>query len=146
MKMFSHLGQYLTIFILEWEMFYAKVVEKIKTRVLYLVTFFRKSRCLWGNVEKYGGAWGATNDVTIWCIHVACWISKATFTHVHPHRHACVCIQICNTAIPWRQWFAKMPLCFVIHCLSCLELQWNLLNPSCDGYTLAVHSDVFIRT
>jgi hypothetical protein len=47
------------------------------------------------NVEKCGGARGATNDVTIWRIHVACWLSKATrarsCTHpgtcTHPHTH-----------------------------------------------------------
>jgi hypothetical protein len=41
----------------------------------------------------------ATNDVTIWNIHIACWISKAIRTHAHaqalapghthtPHAHA----------------------------------------------------------
>ena len=36
---------------------------------------------------KYGGARGTTNDVTIWRIRVACWISKATRTHTHAHAH-----------------------------------------------------------
>jgi len=31
-----------------------KVVEKIKMHILYSVTFFQESYCLWGNVEKYG--------------------------------------------------------------------------------------------
>jgi hypothetical protein len=31
---------------------------------------------------------GATNDVTIWCIRVACWISKATRTRPHARVHA----------------------------------------------------------
>jgi hypothetical protein len=39
------------------------------------------------NVEKYGGARGATNDVTIWRIRVACWISRTTRTHAHEHAH-----------------------------------------------------------
>jgi hypothetical protein len=34
-------------------------------------------------VEKYGEARGAVNDVTIWCIRVACWISKATCTRIY---------------------------------------------------------------
>ena len=35
------------------------------------------------NVEKYGGARGATNDVTIWRVRVACWLCKATRAHTH---------------------------------------------------------------
>jgi hypothetical protein len=31
---------------------------------------------------------GATNDVTIWRIHVACWISTATCTYAHAHTDA----------------------------------------------------------
>jgi len=33
-------------------MFQTKVVEKIKTHILFSVTFFRKSCRLWDNVEK----------------------------------------------------------------------------------------------
>ena len=60
----------------------------MKTHILCSITFFRKSHRLWDNVEKYGGARGATNDVTIWRIRVACWISKATCTYAHAHAHA----------------------------------------------------------
>ena len=38
--------------------------------------------------RKYGGGRRATNDVTIWRIRVACWISKATRVHVYSHAHA----------------------------------------------------------
>jgi hypothetical protein len=62
MNTFSHLWQYLVKLFLEWEMFQTKVVEKIKTHILCSVTFFRKSYCLWDNVEKYGRAREATND------------------------------------------------------------------------------------
>ena len=55
--------------------------------------FFRKS-CRLRDVEKCGEARGATNDVTIRRIRVACWISKATRTHAHAHAHAHT--QICN--------------------------------------------------
>jgi hypothetical protein len=50
--------------------------------------FFRKSCRLWDNVEKYDGARGVTNYVTIWFIQVAYWISKATCTQAHAHAHA----------------------------------------------------------
>jgi hypothetical protein len=44
-------------------MFQIKVVEKIKTHFLCSVTFFsRKLRRLW-NVEKYGGARGAVDNM-----------------------------------------------------------------------------------
>ena len=79
----SHLWQYLTKFSLKWEMFYTKVVEKIKTHILYSINFFRKSCNLWDNVEKYGGPRGATNDVTILHMFLERWISKATQTHAH---------------------------------------------------------------
>jgi hypothetical protein len=39
MKTCSHLGQYLAEFFLEWEMFQIRVTEKIKTHILYSVTF-----------------------------------------------------------------------------------------------------------
>ena len=68
-------------------MFHTKVVDKIKTHILCSVTFFLKSCRLRDNVGKYCGAWGATNDVTIWRIGAACCISKATWTHAHAHAH-----------------------------------------------------------
>ena len=47
-------------------MFLIKVVEKIKTRILRLVIiFFRKSYCLWDNMEKYGVTGEAADDSLI---------------------------------------------------------------------------------
>jgi hypothetical protein len=57
--------------------------------------FFQKLHHLWNTVEKCGGARGATNDIPIWCIHTACWISKNTCTH--PCAWALTRTQICNT-------------------------------------------------
>ena len=51
-------------------------------------SIFRKSCRLRDNVEKYGGERGATNDITIWRIQVACWISKATCICPHDRAHA----------------------------------------------------------
>ena len=67
--------------------------------ILCSITFFKKSCSLWDNVEKYDGARGATNDVTIWRIRAACWISKATCTHARAHMHKYVIF----IAFP-RQW------------------------------------------
>jgi hypothetical protein len=41
-------------FFLEWEMFQTKVVEKIKTHILFSITCFRILCCLWDNVKKCG--------------------------------------------------------------------------------------------
>ena len=62
-------------------MFQTTVVEKIKTHILCSVTFFRKSRRLRDNVEKFCRAWQATDDNTIQHMRIACWIPKATNTH-----------------------------------------------------------------
>jgi hypothetical protein len=99
--------RYLAKFFLEWKSFPEKLVDKIKTHILCSITFFRKSHRLWDNAEKYGAARGATNNVTIWRIRVACRISKATCTYAHAHAyapghsharmHARAHTQICNT-------------------------------------------------
>jgi hypothetical protein len=66
MKIYVHLWYNLAEFFLIWEMFQTKFVEKIKTYILYSITFFsRKSWRLWDNVEKYGTAAQATDDNTM---------------------------------------------------------------------------------
>jgi hypothetical protein len=67
MKTYARLWQYLAEFFLEWQMFQTKVVEKIKTHILYSVNFFRKSYRLWDNVEKWGRAGQAIDDTIITC-------------------------------------------------------------------------------
>ena len=54
--------------------------------------FSRKSCLLQDNVEKYGGPRADKNDVTLWRILVACWISKATRAqdpNTDAHRNMC---------------------------------------------------------
>jgi len=53
---------YFAQFAIEWELFQAKVVEKIKTRILCSFTFFQKYYHLWANVEKSCRAGYATDD------------------------------------------------------------------------------------
>jgi hypothetical protein len=63
--------------------FLDRVLDKIKTHILYSITFFiyffifRKSCRLWDNVEKYGKDRQATDDITA---HVHC-MQVATNTH-----------------------------------------------------------------
>jgi hypothetical protein len=141
MKTFSYLWQYLAEFFLKMRNVLDEVVEKIKTHILCSITFLRKSCCLWDNVEKCGGARGATNDVTLWHIPVACWISKATRTRMdapghkheraHAHRHKYVMV----ITFPRQKWLANASRCYFIrifpvlllllsvyfHCVWCLE-------------------------
>jgi len=56
MKANVHLWWYLAELFSEWGLFQAKIVEKIKTRILCSVTFSRESCRLWDNLEKYGTA------------------------------------------------------------------------------------------
>jgi hypothetical protein len=65
MKTNTHFLLYLSPFFSEWETIQTKIVEKIKTHILRLIRFFfRTSRRLWDNVEKYCRAGQATDDNT----------------------------------------------------------------------------------
>ena len=102
-----------------------RFVEQIRPHILSFSNIFRKSCCLWDNVEKYGGARGSTNDVIVGRIWVACWISKATCTHEHIHAYAPVHTHACTRAhkyvifiaLPRQQWFANAPQYYVIRAL-----------------------------
>ena len=52
MKTFSHLWQHLAEFFLEWEMFQIKFVEKIKTHILWTITFFLENHSVYGIMLK----------------------------------------------------------------------------------------------
>jgi hypothetical protein len=61
MKTFSRLWHFLAKLLLEL-VFQINVLQKIKTRILCLVTFFRKSCREWHNVDKYCVARDAEDD------------------------------------------------------------------------------------
>ena len=52
MQSFSHLWQYIAKLFLKWKIFQIKVVEKIKTHILFSITFFQKSYRLWDNIKN----------------------------------------------------------------------------------------------
>ena len=63
MKTNIHFLSYLVRFFLEWEMFQTEIVEKIKTHILWSVTFFFENPTVYEiNVEKYCRAGQATDD------------------------------------------------------------------------------------
>ena len=104
-----------------------QAVEKIKTYIFCSVAFSRKSCRLWDNVEKYGGARGATNDVTTWLIRVACCVSRcrctqrvwtSTRTHVLAHAHTDTYLIL--TAFHCNNDFANASACYVIRRLPVL--------------------------
>ena len=85
MKTYVHF-LYLTEYFSEWEMFQTEVVEEFKTHILYSIHFFWKLYHLWDNMEKYGRARQSIGDKIVQCMHIACWITKATHT-----------LRLCNT-------------------------------------------------
>ena len=104
-----------------------KSCRKIKTHFVY-GNFFPKIAPLWDNVEKCGGARGATNDVTLWRMRVACWINKTTRSHAHAdahalgHPHTPTHTPICNTycfstatVVSW----TRLSVTLYVHCLYC---------------------------
>jgi len=54
-------------------MLQTKLVEKIKTHVLYLITSFLENPAVYEKMWKH---------MTIWLMHIASWIPKATDTHL----------------------------------------------------------------
>ena len=62
-------------------MFSIKVVEKIKTHILYSINFFffeniAVNGIMWKNIVEWGRP-----QMTIWRMLIACWILNATDTH-----------------------------------------------------------------
>jgi hypothetical protein len=55
-----------------------KCFRQIKKRILYSITFFRKSCCVWDNVKIYCRTGQATDDIKIRRMRIACWLNEAT--------------------------------------------------------------------
>ena len=69
---------YLAHFFLQWKIFQEKVEGKIKTHILFPVSFFESRTVyekMWKNIVECHRP-----QTTIWCMCIACWISKATNT------------------------------------------------------------------
>jgi hypothetical protein len=63
-------------------------------------------------MKKYGTARQATDDNIIWCMHFACWVTKATDTHSE---------YIILIAFPQQQWLRERvsTLLLYVQCLCC---------------------------
>ena len=62
MKTNIHFLPHLAHFFLEWEMFQTKVVEKIKTHILYSATFSLEDLAFRDKVGKYSRVGQSTDD------------------------------------------------------------------------------------
>ena len=127
----------------------------MKTHFMFNSFFSKKLHRLWDNAENYGGEWGATNYVTIWCIRVACWISKTTCTYANAHAHAPeypnarthrpICNTYCfstATMIRERTWI----LCYTyIVCLVYSKINLRILD-TCILHICPHHSTVLSLT
>ena len=79
MKTSTYFWSYLGQFLLKWEIFRTKVLEKIKTQFMFNNFFFFEKSCrLWDNVEKYCRAEQATGDNTA---HSHCVLSIYGYKH-----------------------------------------------------------------
>jgi hypothetical protein len=90
-------------FFLEWKVFQTKVVEKIKTHVLYST---RESCRLWDNVKKYCRAGQATDDNMA---HAHCMLDNYTYSQ-------CVILN----AFPVQQWLQERTLMLPCTYIACL--------------------------
>jgi hypothetical protein len=83
-------------FFLEWEMFQTVVTEKIKTHILFLIIFFRKSYRFWGNVEKI---WQCDMALRRCDLHAAI---RHTHTNTQTHSH-----YVTLVALSQQEWWRK---------------------------------------
>jgi len=92
-------------------MFQTKTVQKIKTYIVCLITFFCKWCHLQDDVEKHGTARQATDDNIIWRIQIASWTTKATNTHSE---------YVTLIAFPIKQWLCECALISSYMCITCI--------------------------
>ena len=111
MKNNIHFWSYLVQFFSEWEMLQIEVLEKIKTHfssiTLFLLKIIQFMR-IWKNVES------GRPQMTIWCTHIACWVTKATDTY---SQYVILLFHCYNGCM-------YVPQCYVICTLPILFLIW----------------------
>jgi len=99
-------------------MLQATTSQKIKTHILYTITFFfyRKSFRLWGNVEKIMVE-RRMPQMTVWRKRIAWWITKATNTH---SQYVILFCFSTKTTVTW----TLLDVTLYVHCLYCYMLYW----------------------
>jgi hypothetical protein len=96
-------------------MFQAKFVEKIKTHILYSITFFSKNRAVyeitWKNIVQSGRP-----QMAIWLMPIACGIHKVTHTHSE---------YVILIAFPPQQWLHESASVLRSAYIACLIIVYN---------------------
>ena len=102
-------------------MFQTKVVQKIRTHILFGINSLQKLCHLWDNMERTRQAIYVN---IIWCIHIACWLTEVTDMHLE----YVICI-----AFPWQHWLHEPAslLYLYVHCMSCFVDAWGCYVAHC---------------
>ena len=117
--------------ILEWEMFQEKVVEKIKTHILCSITlFFLQNPCLlWDNVEKYSKARQARDDDMD---HAHCMLGTSGYKYTTLRLCNTYCFSTTTTVARTR-----LDATLYVHCLSCFLLVFRFhQNPKSQSSSI----------
>ena len=87
-----------------------KFVDKIKTHVFCSITFFFKSiyEIMWKNIVERGRP-----QMTTWCMHIVCWLTKATDTHSD---------YVILIAFPGKNDYTNVPQCYGYAYTTCLTI------------------------
>jgi len=92
-------------------MLQTKVVEKIKTHI-FSQQIFSENFAIYETVHK-SIVESYSPPITIWCMHIACWIHKATNTHSE-----CVIL----IAFPLQEWLHLCTLVLRYMYIACLVM------------------------
>ena len=123
-----HFLSYLAHFFLEWEMSHTKVVKKIKTHILFSVTFFFLENhavyeIMWKDIVERG-----MPQMTVWRMRFTCWIPKATSTLRLCHTHSFL-----TTTMAARTLFAVTLYVYYLCCVCVLHFRWRPAIKGMDG-------------
>ena len=103
---------YLAQFFLEWNMFRTKVVEKVKTQIscsIMISEYHATYDMKWRNILER-----CILQMTIWRMHITCWISKATNT---------LSEYVTLNAFPLQQWLhGRVSVLSYTYIVACLKL------------------------
>jgi hypothetical protein len=114
---------------LEWKIFQAKSVEKIKTRILCSITFFFENSAVYEIIRKNIVEPGRPK-MTIWRMRIVCWITKATNT---------LSEYVILVSFPLQQWLQESTSLFCYTYIDCLVIgYWKYRNRLNAGKNLTI--------
>jgi len=107
---------YLAQFFLEWKMFQTKVIEKIKTHIVYSIYIYIYFNCTFYEIMLKNIVESDRPQMTICCMCIARWITNTTNTHSY---------YVILIAFPLKQWLHEHALWLHYTYTACLVL-YNL--------------------